>query len=469
MSRFKIFILSIGILVMAVFCLVPLNSYAAINCDQSTLQSAINSAAAGATITCNAGTWTWTSGVSASGKALTIQGAGIDTTTINVNFSGSAIALSGSSTNVIRITGFTFNQLVAWNYGVISADGAEAQVGFRIDHNKFNISTAGPPSPRGIVVTHAYGLIDYNTFSVTSSGSAQSIQVYGDADSNDGGFTSWQRPLTLGTQNAVYIENNTFTYSNQLEDSIDAYGGARLVVRYNQFNNITLGFHGTDSGNRRSTHSFEIYNNKFTNNSGTQLRGLTVRGGTGVIHDNTYGGSTSWYGITLMSYRSCPPLDQSTWGTCNGTAWELGSTNLSSDASRQSSTSGGVMFCSNARDTLCTSDANCSSGGRCTTYFDGAGSQGYPCRDQPGVTTNQVSAPIYAWNNGSVGIGTYDGGYSCGTGISTIIASGRDFYNNTIMPGYIPYQYPHPLSSASGSGSIVSGALPSAPNNLTIQ
>jgi hypothetical protein len=174
------------------------------------------------------------------------------------------------------------------------------------------------------------------------------ISIWGSSDSTDGGFTPWTRPLTLGSTNAVYIENNTVNYTTGIagvEDCIDANGGARIVIRSNKFINTTVGFHATDSGDRRSCHSFEIYNNTFTNDSSKKLRAGTIRGGTGVFYGNTYGGSgAAWNGITLMYYRACPPLDQSGWGTCDGTRWKLGSTDPKSQASRTCSTGGTVGF-----------------------------------------------------------------------------------------------------------------------------
>ncbi len=160
---------------------------------------------------------------------------------------------------------------------------------------------------------------------------------------SDGGWTPWTQPLTLGTNKAVYIEDNTFTVSTAdagVEDQVDAYAGARLVIRHNQFTNSTVGFHGTDSGSERSPFSFEVYSNTFTNNSSVGLRGGTMRGGTGVWYGNTYGGSHSWYGITLMSYRSCAVL-ASGWGggpVCDGMNRKLISIDHTLDLGRELST-----------------------------------------------------------------------------------------------------------------------------------
>ncbi len=419
----------------------------AASCSNADVQTAINSAAIGDTVTVPAGSCTWSGSVSISGKYITLQGAGIDSTTVT----GGSLSFSSSATNFVTVTGFTFSNSSGNGNGIIQASSTAEVIGFRVHHNKFNMSAGS--TTRGVAVYGGYGVIDHNTFNATGNASIQSISVWGSDDSSDGGFTPWTKPLSLGTNKAVYIEDNTFTYSYQLEDSIDGYGGGRLVIRHNTFNNITQGFHGFDSGNRRSVHSFEIYNNIYINNSSTHLRALTVRGGTGVVYNNTYGGSgASWYGVTLMNYRSCSPLDQSAWGTCNGTNYMLSSTDPSSNGSRTVCTSGSgcnVKWCSNARDTMCTSDSNCSGGGTCSAYLDGNGTNGYACRDQVGRTTNQLLSPLYIWNNGAGGVGTYDGGTGCA--ISSEIMLNRDYYVDTAMPGYTAYTYPHPLALTTGA------------------
>ena len=439
---------------LMLFCLVfqvyqaHAGTVAASSCAQATIQSAIDSAASGDTVTVPAGSCTWTTSVSISNKGITLRGAGIGQTNITDGTSGQALKINvDSNTHFVDVSGFTFIKSANNSSGMIQMDGTQAVVGFRFHHNRILMASAGA---RGIVPTSIYGVIDHNTFDVTATdGSIQMISPSGSPDSTDGGFTPWMRPLSLGSINAVFIEDNTFNYGSIAEDCIDSYGGSRIVIRHNTFNNSHIGFHGTDSGNRRSLFSFEIYENTFNNNTSSTFRAATVRGGTGVVYNNKYGGSHgTWYGVILMVYRGTG-LDQSTWGACNGTNWEIGSTDFKSNASRQSSTNGGVKFCSLDRDRVCTSDSTCSaaSAGTCSTYFDGSGNAGYPCRDQPGRTHNQALEPVYAWGNtGGVDIGVYDGG--TGANIGNYLQSDRDFVNSSsAKPGYTAFTYPHPLQS----------------------
>ena len=57
---------------------------------------------------------------------------------------------------------------------------------------------------------------------------------------------------------------------------------------------------------------------------------------------------------------------------------------------------------------------------------------------------NQQLEPSYSWNN----IYTPDGrhvNFTTGAGGTTILP-GKDYFNDTPMPGYTPYTYPHPLT-----------------------
>jgi hypothetical protein len=251
----------------------------ATSCSDAHVQSAINTAAAGDTVTVPAGNCTWTTTVTVTSKRLVLQGAGINVTTITDQATGAnALTISGASaTNFVRVTGFTFIKGTSHPDGMIQLFGTEASVAFRIHHIRLVMATAGS---RGIYPVAVYGLIDHNTFDITAaSGSIQVISIDGSHAGADGGFTPWTRPLTLGTVNAVYIEDNVFNVVTIDEDSIDAYAGARFVVRYNTFNGAHIGFHGTDSGSMRSPVSHEVYNNTFINNSGGTFRGGTVWGG----------------------------------------------------------------------------------------------------------------------------------------------------------------------------------------------
>lgn len=409
----------------------------------------------GDTLGIPAGTATWSTVLPISGLALTIQGAGEGSTFITDGTTGTPmINIICNSTNFVRLTGLTINTYSGTNTDgplqIQDANQASSNtVGFRVDHITININAIS----RGCTVMGAYGLFDHNTFKPTVAGSIHAIDIYGSQNTNDGGITPWTRPLTLGTDKAVYIENCTFDFrlNDQSDDSIDCYGGARWVIRYNAFLDISNGSHGLDSGGTQSPHSFEIYNNTYTNNSSHTLRVTTVRGGTGVIYNNTYGGTHgSWDGVTLQYYRANNTAPS--WAQCDGTNWRINAVDPTQSGYWVLNTTGTYAYDNATNTTIGTY------GGSNTTYFDGAGTLGYPGREQPGYTTGQVPSPIYIWgNSGQAGntAATWDG-----TGVnvppySTFMQINREWYEGTAKPGYTAYTYPNPLI---GGGGTTSGA-----------
>ena len=105
--------------------------------------------------------------------------------------------------------------------------------------------------------------------------------------------------------------------------------------------------------------------------------------------------------------------------------------------------------------------------------MDGTNAFGYPLAFQPGVVgmtpytnTGVVMYPCYSWSNtvyGSNGLalGTLNfvNHYSlhklCSSSINNstnLLAEGRDYFQNTVAPGYVALAYPHPLQARGGAG-----------------
>lgn len=389
-----------------------------------------NSASIGDTVLLPACNQHWATRVDVSGKNITITGAGIDLTNITDDTTDCALCISASAANFVVASGMTFTAAGSHTArGVVEVDGTQGEVAFRLHHLKVVIPSA---VTRGIFIYNVYGLIDNSQIIVTSpTGSIQGIAVDGSKENTDGGYTPWTRDLSLGTANAVYIEHNTFDYTLQptfQETAIDGYSGARIVARFNTVLNNWFGTHGTDSGGLRSTVSIEAYNNTFTNNGSGSMQAFVLRGGTAMIFNNSFGGSAGYSGLHLMNYRATIGTGF-TWNFCDGTVWDVGSSNLSADASRTTVTRDTVVrFLASPKETL-------SAAG--TLYFDGSGSHGYPCRDQVGRSPGQALAPVYGWNNGSQGLITFNGGETfppnnIGQSMSLWIAANRDFYDYDI-------------------------------------
>ena len=372
----------------------------AASCSQADVEAAIDAASDGDFVLIPAGHCTWTTpasnepSVTINQKGITLLGAGIDQTVITdgttTEWNETPLRVDGVEGKPFRITGFTFvGNGQNDSFPVIQVNGECTD--WRIDHIKFNdakraVSTSG----------YTYGVIDHCTFSnQTYDFPYQAIAV--SADDN-----SWQRPLALGTANAVYIEDCLFDYT-QFGNTVDGHIGARFVFRHNTLNSTYVEAHGFCCSLSRGTFSYEVYSNTITGNSASWVP-FAFRGGTGVVFDNAVGGHFEFPHIEIYNDRSCP--DRAWQGVCDGTS--------PVDGNQDSS--------------------------------------GYPCRDQIGRSTDlaggqQTLEPLYEWNN------TYNGSdvdVKLNPGLCTQMANhlkeNRDFYNDTPRPGYTPYVYPHPLT-----------------------
>ncbi len=383
----------------------------AASCSQQDVQAAIDAARDGDVVVVPEGSCVWITpdlnrpAVSIVDKALTLQGAGIDRTVIQDQtgdrFAQDLIRVSGSK--AFRITGFTFEGMKRYppnNVAEPAISVIDNISGWRIDHCKFKVTESDiTKGGRGLMVS-GKGVIDQCEFINTRQG----VAIMGE------GHVSWAAPLTLGTDNAVYIENCRFDYDDFLDGALDAYSGARYVFRHNH-SNTYFGHHGLDSGSYRSGFSSEIYQNTLPFDKSPGLV-MNSRGGTGVWFNNMITGSFSIARLQLSNYRSWG--DYPPWGRCDG-----------------------------------------------SNPIDGnEQNNGYPCRDQIGRSTEerlwdgvndipvpqQSLQPHYAWNN------TFNG-YPVGlvlnkamAGYEDHIVEGRDYYSFTSRPGYVPYPYPHPVT-----------------------
>ncbi len=377
----------------------------AASCSRNDVQNAINSAQDGDTVAIPSGNCTWTSQVQINNKGITLRGAGVGHTVITNGYSSDEVLKinlrSGNSTT--NITGFTINadRRDTGSNGVIELVGGGLNQ-FRIHHMEIlNLLE------RGIVVSmrgqQVSGLIDHVTFSMPgSSGGSKAISILGTGPEEHQPFS---RPFELGSNKFIFIEDCTFNFGGRHDGALDAYAGARYVFRHNVVNNTNVEHHGADSGGYRGVHSFEIYENTFVCSEGcSSQRKHYFRSGSGVIFNNTYSGN--YKGMDVTNYRS--DKSHAPWGRCNGSSpW---------DENRP-------------------------------------GGSGYACLDQIGhifgtsTGGSNTLQGLYEWGN------THDGNNVNITVSShnadVHIKASRDFFNDTVRPGYVPYTYPHPLQNAS--------------------
>ena len=391
------------------------------SCSRADVQDALDAATDGDRVLVPSGTCTWSASVSIPDtKGIVLQGAGIGQTTVVDGFTnGSALWVNVASGNsVTRVTGFTFNA------NGVSKSGTNAEIAitgsgldrFRIHDNDFrNIRR------RGISVfmngRELSGLIDNNSLHAPYN-SAQAIAVFGCSAQC---HTPFSRPLELGSSKFIFVEDNRFDYPGGPTDgALDAYGGARYVFRHNTVIGTTIGHHGADSGGYRGVHSFELYNNNFTNNT-QNSRAAFFRSGSGVVFNNTWTGNYTNPDVVIYRAR---PQSFAPWGACDGSSpWD-----------------------------------------------ENSGGSALSCLDQPGrvFTANQGGSnalePLYFWNNNINGTPTTTNVSESSSG--AFLREGTEFYSNTPRPSYASYTYPHPLQAASSQGGTL--PPPPPPSNLRI-
>ena len=361
--------------------------------SQTDVQAAINAAQDGDTVMVPAGTATWTSNVAIpADRNITVRGAGMDSTVISGT---GAFNISGPC----RVSAFGF----VHDTDFISASGR----GWRIDHCRF--TNTGSHCERGVGCFGQYGenyprgVIDHCEF-INSR-----VLVIGAQDLV--GAPIWAEPLGLGTDNAVFVEDCIFVSTDVFCNAVDANYGGRYVFRYNTVTDTYIEAHSCNSdGNNRATRSWEIYENIIQAMNRNVWTPFLMRGGTGVIFNNTVTGSRwSNQTIAMDNDRSC--FDS---GGCNGSHPKDGN-----------------------------EEPN-----------------GYPCRDQIGRSTDafeyqkdgnwpsQALDPAYIWNNVSDSGPLTVTETNC-TDSRVHLQEGRDYYVGVERPGYRPFTYPHPLVSGS--------------------
>jgi hypothetical protein len=243
----------------------------------------------------------------------------------------------------------------------------------------------------------------------------------------------------------------------------------------------------------------EVYNNTYTGTNLNRFVGGSRSGGV-LFHDNTISGYWGAPVFTLVNVRNYMPFTP--WGGADGTnAWDVNEPNAfftgmaAANSSGTTVTVSGVNWTTNQwagyvlrRTTnICNSNSLnfgeiLSNTSNTVTY---TGNGGYPNPPDMSICTgdtleirkvdhaldqcgraggsliagdtplrpfgwnNQVTEPCYSWNNGKA---NFEGG----RGVRPEV----HYFNNTPMPGYTPYTYPHPLTkSLLSSQPTVSAAL----------
>jgi hypothetical protein len=447
----------------------------------------------GDTITIPAGTFSWTATVRLT-KAITLKGQTIrndDGTSIDNTIIQDNIPLTANNGLIElkapggqRVTGITFVQgrTQMQSNGIIRVAGTTPT---RIDHCVFDHVYF---SPMIGVSDYNYGVIDHNTKRnpVSNEGLAHFTMGFQSATHGD---PPWRLPAGYGGPDFFFVEDN-LSYGG-----IDLTLGSKVVVRHNKFVYANMASHGTGQTfhDGRAARAVEIYNNEF--DLAQNYHALTAsNGGGAVVHDNKIvaldGGVN---GIDMQVYRMIYNFGPPFFGANGSSLWDYNATEA--DGSHVDGrppylfASGTLTSVSNGHPYTATDStknwpknrwrgysirrlsdgatAVISSNTTNTLWIEQWQSQGfavgntYEIRkaiqvlDQPGLgaqtgTMNrnnprwmqQASEPCYSWNNKDQNNNLVN--FIAAIGGTTLV-EGRDYFNNTPMPGYTPYVYPHPL------------------------
>jgi hypothetical protein len=397
------------------------------------VNAAVGAANPGDTIVIPPGTATWGSTLTIN-KSLTLQGNGTSTKIVRqTGFNGDLINITGLPGDVpVRVTGIFFDNVVMQPSNITSdiditnaGNAAPLWSQIRIDHCSFNggqyvINWQG----------RAYGVNDHNTFTNCWVG----VHIFG--GNGDFGDIAWGRnDYQAGGSHFVFTEDCTFTLNNAFGAAPGSpwvtyheYGG-RSVLRHCTIDSSAFSAsmegpvdaHGNQSywanisNDYRGTIRFEFYNNLIHVNNSFRL--IDARGGSFLIHDNTY--------------------------ICDGSSPHI------IDFRDEEDDSTSVPFSTNVRSPV-----------------------HWPCEDQ--VTGSFIYNNTYkgrAQQDTDIGVGTF-GNSNASTGDPFYIQKNRDFWTQapaagttTVYPAptgqsnasypapfanlqltsYTPYVYPHPL------------------------
>jgi hypothetical protein len=393
--------------------------------------AAIDAAKDGDTVLLPAGTavWskkTWKTGHSAKVKAITIQGAGIDKTilTIDKGEAGStSFHLAGEEGKPFRVTGITLDgslYLDESSWGALM-DVSGTCKNFRIDHCKFKNSDC-MLSINGRGKDDTYGLVDHCYFEgLQPHGSNVQPVVYAGP-----GAPNYRKPLTLGTEQAMYFEDNE-VYIAPFAKRVDGVtgntgnnpwiapnGACRIVIRHNKLVNARLEIYRPGRGGLYGSQSAEVYDNDcYSEAAGRTGYFATFGAGVAIVFNNTVRGTTSNYKPPVISLRN-----ERTLGDLPNFPKADGKQPMD--------------------------------GNRIPAGEPGAG---YPSFGQIGWATNVdgkfTLTPCYAWNNtlnGEPARMDLDPRSRANPNEAAMMKEGREFFNEKPPEGYYkPYVYPHPL------------------------
>jgi hypothetical protein len=385
--------------------------------DPAQVQAALNAAADGDAISLPKGDYTWNKQVSCSGKSIRLLGDATSGTTLINNIpppsnwkSQWLIYLTGSNRSTLEVANLAFKIGSANTSGgfkgtaQISLGSAPGRPYYLHD---CSVRINGPIA-KGLQLFTNGGLVSKCKFQ-------SDLYSYSDGIVMQSSNDTYKSVSTLGTLDDgtknTYVEDCEFVDIG-VGYSLDMSGCARMVVRHCKFINSYIGSHGQESDPFGCRH-YEIYDCEFRvpNLDSNTQDFCWLRGGTGVIFDNSF--DPSYYkSCVMMQILSLTKNEQIGCQTDYPVPRQVGQ-----------------------------------------GWSGGEGSYSYP--GWPANGSGYITDALYIWDNtknASAAWVTFGDSSpdQCGNNLHSrdFIKENRDYYLNAgPKPGYTPYQYPHPLAS----------------------
>jgi len=292
--------------IVSLLCLTTSNAYSAIitsrSCSPADIQTAVNSASTGDVVqlpACTNSSWIGVVNIS---KEITIAGAGETQTKLIKPGTDTRAMFVVNCSGGLR--GFEFYGITlggrgdetTLDKGMWLRNGCQDFTVHNTTFQKFGHAGIYTETAEGPTTGVVYECNFLNNFRPQRG---YGLEVVGDG--------TYPETLELGTQNALFVEDSYFEGNRH---AIASNNGARYVFRYNEIvdnreNASAIDAHGKTPYWPRGSRAYEIYNNNIVN-SIDRWQGVGIRGGDGVIFNNTISGTI--YAIALendSNYTGC--------------------------------------------------------------------------------------------------------------------------------------------------------------------
>ena len=296
--------------------------------DSASVQTCVNAASNGATITLSGGSATYSSTVTISKGLTIIVGAGQSVTITNSTSSGAAFSVSNTGSNFVRISGDNGSSstcgtngtcgliinsprdTTTFSHWVFIVEGPV--LAFRIDHIFANQSDAVLCSNcQGSATGPVQGVVDHSY--IQNFGRAYFAQDKRSTDGN-AGSVAWGEFLGhentyAGSNKMVYFEDDTFTWTETLNSgegqaSLYSQYGGKAVIRYSTLKNWSPQVIDEGDNPAFGTIYYELYNNNISENCsitpyGCEGKLMDLRSGQMLVHDNTITSTSIPFEVTV--------------------------------------------------------------------------------------------------------------------------------------------------------------------------